>query len=406
MREKVIQQVKQTSLSIVQNSISAIRRKNIQKTGCRVMRGDKIGVAGGLGAISQDELYARAEKALAWGVDYPVTVGKELQSHTRLDDLKIDDAQLGQTVERALNELKRRHPDFAISNKVNYSHVSLSIENDTGLSLSHQDSYINWSFLLKRDSSTGIMDTFFGLVDRKIEVDRVIETTSQIIEAYKNQVDLPAGRLPVILHQSALTRLFQRDLNGKIVGNKASLLQKQFEQKTFAENFSLQIINDPVETYGPVFDMEGSICSDALSWLIKDGVILRPYTDKRTAQRYGFAHTSCADGSYDSVPSLGGCNMEIAHSGKILAELLPDSLGILVAIASGGDFTPDGNFASPVQVAYLTDGTRLLGRLPELTIKGSLFDFFGNNYIGVSSDKFYASGNERMLVTNLTVEKL
>lgn len=370
------------------------------------MRGDKIGVAGGLGAISQDELYARAEKALAWGVDYPVALGKEQQNHTRLDDLKIDDAQLGQTVERALSELKRRHPDFAISNKVNYSHFSLSIENDNGLSLSHQDSYINWSFLLKRDSSTGIMDTFFGLIDRKIEVDRVIETTSQIIEAHKNQVDLPEGRLPVILHQSALTRLFQRDLNGKIVGNKASLLQKQFEQKTFADNFSLQINNDPVETYGPIFDMEGSICSDALSWLIKDGVILRPYTDKRTAQRYGFAHTSCADGAYDSVPSLGGCNMEISHSGRTLAELLPEGLGILVAIASGGDFTPDGNFASPVQVAYLTDGIRLLGRLPELTIKGSLFDFFGDDFIGVSSDKFYASSNERMLVVKLAVEKL
>ncbi|HAE40386.1 MAG TPA: hypothetical protein DCG57_17405 [Candidatus Riflebacteria bacterium] len=406
MREKVIQQVKQTSLSIVQNSISAIRRKNIQKTGCRVMRGDKIGVAGGLGESSQDELYARAEKALAWGVDYPVTSGKELQSHTRLDSLKIDDAHLGQTVEQVLSELKRRHPDFAISNKVNYSQISLSIENDDGLSLSHQDSYVNWSFLLKSSGSTGIMDTFFGLIDRKIEVDRVIEATSQIIEAYKKQVELPAGGLPVILHQSALTRLFQRDLNGKIVGNKASLLQKQFEQKAFSANFGLQIINDPVETYGPIFDMEGAICAEAQRWLIKDGVILRPYTDKRTAQRYGFAHTACADGSYDSVPSLGGCNMEIPHSGKTLAELLPEGLGIMVAIASGGDFTPDGNYASPVQVAYLTDGARLLGRLPELTIKGSLFDFFGDDFIGVSSDKFYAGGNDRMLVTKLAVEKL
>jgi len=75
MREKVIQQVKQTSLSIVQNSISAIRRKNIKKTGCRVMLDNKIGVAGGLGSASQEELFAKAEKALEWGVDYPVTVG-------------------------------------------------------------------------------------------------------------------------------------------------------------------------------------------------------------------------------------------------------------------------------------------------------------------------------------------
>ena len=370
------------------------------------MHDNKIGVAGGLGSISHDELFARAEKALAWGVDYPVAACCELQSHTRLNDLQVNDEQLSQATEQVLNEIKRRHPDFAVSNKVNYSNISLSIENDAGLALSHQDSYISWSFLLKSDTSTGIMDTFFGLVDRKIEVSKVIDTTSQIIEAYKNQIDLPAGELPVIIHQSALTRLFQRDLNGKIVGNQASLLQKQFAQKTFADSLNLQIINDPIETYSPIFDMEGAICPDDLRWLIRDGVILRPYTDKRTALRYGFVNTACADGAYDSVPSLGGCNMEIVHSGRTLSELLPQGLGILVAIASGGDFTPDGSFATPVQVAYLTDGVKLLGRLPELSVKGSIFDFFGRDFIGVSSDKIYSSGNERMLIVKLAVEKL
>lgn len=203
-----------------------------------------------------------------------------------------------------------------------------------------------------------------------------------------------------------MTRLFQRDLNGKIVGNKASLLQQKFNQKVFADNFSLQITNDPRETFSPIFDMEGSICAEKQCWLVKNGEILRPYTDKRTAVRYGLEHTACAGGAYDSIPSLGGCNMEIQHSDKTLSELLPDGLGILISIASGGDFTPDGNFASPVQVAYLTDGVRLLSRLPELTIKGSLFDFFGKDFIGVGSDKMYCSGNDHMLVTRLSVSKL
>jgi PmbA protein len=406
VREKVVQQVKQTSLSIVQNSISAIRRKNIQKTGCRVISGNKIGVAGGLGMVSDNELFARAENSLEYGVEYPVALSSEQQLHDRLDNLAISDGQICEAVERVLGELKRRHPDFAVSNKVNYNNVSFSLENEANLSLSHNDSYISWSFALKSSTSTGIMDTFFGVVDRKLEPDRVIEATSAIIEAYNNKVELPAGQVPVIIHQSALTRLFQRDLNGKIVGNKASLLQQKFDQKVFCDNFSVKIENDPVETFGPRFDMEGAICADDLRWLIKNGVILRPYTDKRTAQRYGFAHTACGNGAYDGVPSLGGCNMEIEHSGKTLSELLSDGVGILIAIAAGGDFTPDGNFATPVQVAYLTDGVKLLGRLPELTIKGSLFDFFGNDFIGVSSDKIYLSGNDRMLVTRLAVEKL
>ncbi|KAF1080050.1 MAG: hypothetical protein GQF41_3726 [Candidatus Rifleibacterium amylolyticum] len=406
MREKIVQQVKQTSLSIVQNSISAIRRKNIQKTGCRVIKNNKIGVAGGLGKVKDEELFARAENALEYGVEYPVEISSNRQLQDRLNELSLDDSQICAAVEHVLDELKRRHPDFAVSNKVNYSNASLRLTNDAGLSLSHSDSYISWSFALKSSSSTGIMDTFFGIVDRKLEPEKVIEATSAIINAYNNKIELPAGELPVIIHQSALTRLFQRDLNGKIVGNKASLLQQKFGQKVFADNFSVEIANDPVETFSPRFDSEGAICEDSLRWLIKDGVILRPYTDKRTALRYGFDHTACGEGGYDSVPSLAGCNMEIQHSGKTLPDLLPEGHGILIAIASGGDFTPDGKFATPVQVSYLTDGVKLLGRLPELTIKGSLFDFFGRDFIGVSSDKLYLSGNERMLVTRLAAQKL
>ncbi|MEW6711751.1 MAG: metallopeptidase TldD-related protein, partial [Candidatus Riflebacteria bacterium] len=140
--------------------------------------------------------------------------------------------------------------------------------------------------------------------------------------------------------------------------------------------------------------------------LIENGRIVRPYTDKRTALQYNFENTGCAGGAYDSVPSLGTCNLEINHSEKTLKELLGGRHGILVAIASGGDFTSDGQFASPVQVAYLTDGENLLGRLPELTISGSIFDFFGENLIGVSSDKIYCAGNERLAVVKLDCKRL
>ena len=34
----------------------------------------------------------------------------------------------------------------------------------------------------------------------------------------------------------------------------------------------------------------------------------------------------------------------------------------------------------------LCDGERFIGRLPEFAMKGSMFDFFGKNFIGVGSD--------------------
>ncbi|MDD3146760.1 MAG: metallopeptidase TldD-related protein [Candidatus Riflebacteria bacterium] len=406
MREKLTQTVKQTSLSIVQNEIQAVRRKNISKTGCRVIKDGKIGVAGGLGEVNSEELYARAAQSLDYGIEYDVDISENLQHRTQLDSLKISDSDLCNRISTLLKEIKARHPAFALSNKVNLSHVSLQLENERQLRLEHLDSYLSLSFLIKKQGSTGIMDTFFGLVDRQLDESRVVAAISEIIEAYDNIQPLPCENLPVIIGQSLLTRLFQRDLNGKMLGNKASLFQNQLGKKVFSENFSLQIAGDPVETFGPAFDMEGTITAENLSWLIQNGVITRPYTDKKTARRYGFENTGCADGNYDSVPSLGGANLEIKHSGRTLSELLNGRPGLMVQMASGGDFTPDGQFASPVQVAFLTDGRKLLGRVPEFTIKGSIFDFFGNDFIGLTSDKIYINGNDRMLVTRMAIEKL
>lgn len=40
----------------------------------------------------------------------------------------------------------------------------------------------------------------------------------------------------------------------------------------------------------------------------------------------------------------------------------------------------------PVQLGYLCDGERLLGRLPEFTLVSNLFDMFGEDFIGVGCD--------------------
>jgi PmbA protein len=409
MREKIEQRVKQTSLSLIKNSISAIRRKDISKTGFRLIKNSKIAVIGKLGSINEkeeNELFAKAENLLTDAVDYPVEPTKNLSHKTELNSLKLTDSELCENFDEILQKLKSQHPDFYISNKVNLTSIDYSITNESNLHLSHSDSFLTVSFLLKENKSTGIMDTFFGITERSLNPDKIIDATSSIISAYQNIIDLPETKLPIIIDQANLTRLFLRDLNGKMVGNKASLFDTEFNKQAFSKEFSLRIANDPDETFSPVFDSEGTIGSQELCVLIDQGVIKRPYTDKRTAIKYGFENTGCASGAYDSVPTLGTCQLEIKPSEKNLKQLLNGQNGILVAIASGGDFTPDGRYATPVQVAYLTDGENLLGRLPEFTISGSIFDFFGKDFIGVAADKTYTAGNEHLAVVNLNFEKL
>jgi PmbA protein len=80
-------------------------------------------------------------------------------------------------------------------------------------------------------------------------------------------------------------------------------------------------------------------------------------------------------------------------------------MGIFVLIASGGDFTPEGNFGTPVQLAFLTDGEKLIGRLPELNVTSNVFDMFGNSFIGVSKDSHTPLSNSKYMIMNMNVSK-
>ncbi|MBN2220936.1 MAG: hypothetical protein JW708_01935, partial [Vallitaleaceae bacterium] len=74
----------------------------------------------------------------------------------------------------------------------------------------------------------------------------------------------------------------------------------------------------------------------------------------------------------------------------------------------GGDFTPDGNFAAPVQIAFLFDGNTILGKLSEFTMKSNLYKMLGEDYIGTFENKFFYQGDMGTQIQGyyMEVEKL
>lgn len=111
--------------------------------------------------------------------------------------------------------------------------------------------------------------------------------------------------------------------------------------------------------------------------------------------------TGSASGDYDDVPSLSNIRLSVVPGSKTLKELVNGVPSILVVMASGGDYTASGDFATPVQMSYLTDGERILGRLPEFYISGNLYDIFGDDFIGMSCDKPFMG--ERALVVKMNM---
>lgn len=104
-------------------------------------------------------------------------------------------------------------------------------------------------------------------------------------------------------------------------------------------------------------------------------------TAKKSAEKFGLPNLGTASAAYGGMPSLGFNQFYADATAPTLGALAPGK-AVYVVIASGGDMTPEGHYATPVQMAYLVENGKLVGRLPELNISGNFFELLGKDYLG------------------------
>ena len=163
---------------------------------------------------------------------------------------------------------------------------------------------------------------------------------------------------------------------------QASLLSGKLGENVFSDKLTVRDDMNPATAYGTCFfDSEGCIAPDFRPVLVENGVLKGLLTTKKTAEQYGLPNLGTASAPYDGVPGIGFHRLYLEPTAKDLAGLVPGK-AVFVVYAAGGDTTPDGHFASPVQMAYLMEDGKLIGRLPELSISGDFFRMLGKDYIG------------------------
>ncbi|MDP2867095.1 MAG: peptidase U62, partial [Elusimicrobiota bacterium] len=68
--------------------------------------------------------------------------------------------------------------------------------------------------------------------------------------------------------------------------------------------------------------------------------------------------------------------------------------------------TNEGGFGTPAQVAFLMKDGKLVGRLPQLQLSSTVYDMYGKDFLGVSSDTIMPLSNNRWLGFQLDVRKM
>lgn len=407
IKEKYIKKSSEITINILQSKIKSVRKKDIIKTGIRVYKDGFIGIAGGIGDIDEAELEKRAIENLKLEIPYPYepSTNNKMAVDYRLE--VPSNEEFIEEVEKLLEILRKEFPDFIFSNNINIQEIETQLSNNKGLDLVNIDRMVVAEIIIKEKKSISVFDAYSISVDRTFNGEQILSNTREILNAYRNKVELPStGTMPVAFLDMDLLpfKKLIMELDGYKVGTGASLFTDFIGEKKFNENFTLyQSAKEEDKRGAEFFDAEGVVNEGFKYPLIKNGRIITPYTDKKTAAQFDLPLTGSASAAYDKVPSLTHKNYSIDSSNKTLKELLDGKLGVLSFIASGGDFSQEGAFGTPVQLAFLTDGEKLIGRLPELNLSGEMYTMFGDGFKGKSTDELLAM---KATVFDLNVELL
>ena len=409
IKEKYTINSEETSLNLVQTQIESVRKKNITKTGFRLYKDNKIGVSGAIGKYDEQEQWGKSEKALSLNIDYPYEISGDFEKSIQKPCDFSDGIAFTEEMEELLKELRQRHPKFIFSNKINLVTNDVRLENDKGLNLHSRISKIEASVLIKDKSSSDLMDAFMGMEGMKWDRKEFLRMVNMTCEGLEKNADIENGNHKVVIipYGCDFMGKMYSELHGLKYGTGGSLFSGKIDETLFSDNFTLYQSLSPADgVLEPFFDTEGTVNDDFRYTLIENGVLKSPYTDKKYANQFNLPLTGAAGGGYDSVPSLSPHPLVIKNSEKTLKELLDGEKAILVLFASGGDFTPDGKYATPVQTSFLFDGEKMLGRLPQLNMTSHIYDMFGKDFIGVAKDSFTSLFPMHLPVMNMKVEKI
>lgn len=378
---------KETTARVQMSQVQAVRLKDITKKGVRVYKDGKIGISGAVGEVSDAFLLESAKQNLGAGIDYPYPLTKDHKDHRSYNNKPMHSQELLDHAEHILAVLRDEYPDFSFSEFISASEITFQMRNSEGLDLEYQDAFFLLSLILKEKATANLFDGSLVCQSRLFNPVRFLEFNREFLEAYRNKVELPKDDiLPVFtLETSILMGFLGRALHGERFAKGSSLFSGKMGELLFSERVTVELLRDPQVTPGPFFDAEGVILPGDRLNVIEHGRLTRVLTDKRTADVYDLPHTGSATGSYDDPPTIDGAHgrvLAFKTDSKDIAGSLKGQPAILALICSGGDFTADGSYATPVQVSFLFDGERLVGKLPEFTMRSHIDNMLGEDYIG------------------------
>ena len=372
------------TVNITNSKVDSFRKSEIKKTGIRLYNEGDIGVAGYIGDLGEEIAEKNAVKSLMNKISYPCESASNINKKVEIGEFPIKPDNIIEEVEEVLKELNKFGSDFIFSNKASLIEDKIHLSNNSNTKMDFTSKYMSFGLLYKTKESVSLFDGFFGFMSHKYNRKEWLDYSQKFLEWHRNLLKVKLEKkMPVIFLEPGTTlSKFNLELSGRKYSTQTSIFSKKQGDKLFNEKFNLINNRESNDNYLSYFDAEGTILNNNKFYFIKDGIFKAPSSDKQLAKEFGYELTGSAVSAYDTVPVLGRSNLDVEITHNNLEDMLKGQKAIVVLMASGGDFTTEGSFGTPVQLSFLYENGKILGRLPELQLNSNIYKMFGDDFKG------------------------
>lgn len=396
--EKLVSKESNRCLNVVANRVESLRINNSTQNTFRIYDKGFIGVDGSLGEANWAELEQSATAKLAQGIEYPETHGGKRNLTVDAAKHLFDEKDFIPTIQHLLDRLGAENPQFLFSNKVQLNSSEDSYENSDGERYIYRGNQFLLSLAIKYKGSPNIMDESYGCESDSFDEDKICRDVKLLCDAFLNKLPhIEEDKFTIVGGFEPLQYAINH-LVADLYFNNASLFSGKLGQKLFNDKFSLLVNRNPKEQINLCFfDAEGVVNAGYVNYVVKNGVLQRLLTCKRSAAMYNTDNLGAASAAYNGVPDVGAGGFDVKNTAATLSDIVRGK-AIYISETDGGDMTPSGDISMPVMTAYLYEDGKLLGRLPEFALSYNIFDVLGADYLGTTDKGLYEFGKQKYFV--------
>ncbi|MCP4130212.1 MAG: hypothetical protein GY754_04440 [bacterium] len=384
---------KELAIDITAGEISSFLNKDIRKSGARIFQNGTVSSASFVGEISPEKLWEQCgnnrEAAAPYTCEIPANSSCIL---SLLPQQELLQEQLADRVSDSLQFIKKENNNFIYSGKAKTGIIKKSIQSDAGINHSVEYELCDWYLFFKHKNSANIFD---GYMDQysigTLNFKEIMGVFLPFLDSIDHEISMPNGITRVVFLSA--NRLFSKLSQSFMIDkyrNGTALFSGKMGERILSEQFSLYDTNYYPECgIAAPFDDEGVVRKEHWLPLIEKGKIISCIADLRNGEKFGVSSTGNGTRTFDSGVSLSYNLLAAGRGEREFREIIKERDTVFVVIAEGGSFTDAGDFATPVQLAYLYKDGKIAGRLPPVTLKSSIQQMFGSRLVEVSKDSLH-----------------